>query len=70
MNDHDRWLEMQGGCYDELPSCEKCGYELCDHGLCRSCIGCSACDDEEEAEQKTRKPSVSVPARAEQRKTG
>ena len=70
MSNHDLWLEIQGGCYDQLPLCDKCGYELCNHQVCRSCIGCVSCDDEEEKEQLTRKPSVSVPARADQRKTG
>ncbi len=68
MSDHDLWLEMQGGCYDQSPTCEKCGYELCEHGACRSCVGCVACEDEEE--QLMRKRPASVPLDAERRKTG
>ena len=68
MSNHDQWLEQQGGVYDQLPSCRKCGYELCEHLLCRHCDGCFACEEEEE--QVAKKPPVSIPARSNQRKTG
>lgn len=68
MSTHDRWLEHQGGCYDQVPSCQKCDYELCEHGLCRYCAGCPPCDVEDEA--VTKKPPLSIPAQATQRKTG
>ena len=68
MSNHDHWLESQGGCYDQVPSCQKCGYELCEHGLCRYCAGCAPCDVEDEAVSK--KPPLSIPAQAAQRKLG
>jgi hypothetical protein len=70
MSNHEHWLEFQGGCYGESPCCDECGYELCEHAICRHCIGCANCDADEETEQLTRKPSISVPARTQQRKTG
>ena len=70
MSNHDHWLEHQGGCYDQIPSCQKCGYELCEHGLCRYCAGCSPCEAEDEAEHVNRKLPQSIPAQAAQRKTG
>jgi len=68
MSEHDQWLEQQGGVYDQLPACEKCGYELCEHSLCRHCDQCFACEEEEE--QFAKKPPVSIPARGDRRKTG
>ncbi len=70
MSNHDRWLEFQGGCYDQVPSCAKCGYELCEHSVCLYCVGCALCDAQDEAEQHSRKPPASIPARGQQRKTG
>ena len=70
MSNHDHWLEFQGGCYDRVPSCQECGYELCEHGLCRHCTGCAPCDAEEEAAHLNRKPPQSIPAPAKQRKIG
>jgi len=68
MSEHDQWLEEQGGVYDQLPACEKCGYELCEHSLCRHCDECFACEEEEE--QFAKKPPASIPARGDQRKAG
>jgi hypothetical protein len=70
MSNHDHWLERQGGCYDQIPSCRECGYELCEHGLCRYCAGCAPCDAEEEAERISKKPAAAVPSRTDKRIAG
>lgn len=70
MSDYDQWLEFQGGCYEELPCCEQCGYELCKHAVCRHCIGCANCDAEEAAEQVAKKPPASESITAKQQKIG
>ncbi len=65
MSSYDQWLEFQGGCYAQRPTCFKCGYELCEHGNCLYCAGCVLCEAEEET---TKKPVAAVAERARHRK--
>ncbi len=70
MSNYDQWLERQAGCYDREPSCPKCGYDLCEHGVCASCFGCALCDADEQPEQPTRKRPQPASDRPRRRKAG
>ncbi len=70
MSNHDQWLEFQGGCYAQAPSCSKCGYELCEHGNCAYCTGCVLCDAEEEVSHGAKKSSSATPPVEKHRKAG